>query len=48
MSDVRVTLPDGSPLEVPQGTTVAAVAERIGRRLAAAALAARVNGQVEA
>jgi threonyl-tRNA synthetase len=43
---VRVTLPDGSVREVPRGSTVLAVAESIGARLAKAALAARVDGQV--
>jgi threonyl-tRNA synthetase len=43
---VRVTLPDGSVREYPTGTTVHQVAESIGARLAKAALAGRVDGQV--
>jgi threonyl-tRNA synthetase len=43
---VRVTLPDGSVREVPRGAPVRAVAEAIGPRLAKAAVAARVDGQV--
>ena len=43
---VRITLPDGSVKEFPEGVTVAEVAESIGSRLAKAALAGKVNGQV--
>ena len=43
---VRVTLPDGSIREVPRGAPVRAVAEAIGPRLAKAAVAARLDGQV--
>src|SRR5690606_30920371 len=43
---VRVALPDGSQREYPRGTTVAEVAESIGPRLARAALAGKVDGQV--
>ncbi|HET6230946.1 MAG TPA: threonine--tRNA ligase [Longimicrobiaceae bacterium] len=43
---VRVTLPDGSVREVPRGTTVRGVAETIGSRLAKAALAGKVDGQM--
>ncbi|MHC4396942.1 MAG: threonine--tRNA ligase [Planctomycetota bacterium] len=42
----KVTLPDGSTLEVTDGTTAARLAEQIGPALAKAALAARINGQV--
>ena len=45
-SAVRVTLPDGSVREVPRGSTVRDVAESIGSRLAKAALAGKVDGQV--
>ena len=41
-----VKLPDGSVREVPDGTTVRQVAESIGRGLAKAAVAGKVNGQV--
>jgi threonyl-tRNA synthetase len=41
-----VKLPDGSQLEVAEGTTVAEVANRIGSRLAQAAVAARLNGKL--
>ena len=43
MSDVTVTLPDGSFLQVPAGTPVLGVAESISPRLAKAALAAVVD-----
>lgn len=43
---IKVTLPDGKVLEVPRGTTPREVAERIGPRLAKAALAARANEQI--
>jgi threonyl-tRNA synthetase len=42
----KVTLPDGSILTVSEGTTVKQVAEQIGARLAKAAIAAKVNGQL--
>jgi threonyl-tRNA synthetase len=43
---LRVTLPDGTVKEVPAGTTVLEVAESIGSRLAKAALAGKVDGEV--
>jgi threonyl-tRNA synthetase len=46
MSEISVRLPDGKQLAVPAGTTVLAVAERIGRGLARAALAGRFDGQL--
>ena len=46
MSQVRITLPDGSIREVASGTTSRQVAESIGPGLARAALAARVNEQL--
>ena len=46
MSSIHVTLPDGSSVEMPEGTRAMALAERIGPRLARAALAAEVNGEV--
>ncbi len=46
MSTVRLTLPDGSVRDMPQGTTGRALAEAIGPGLAKAALAARVDGAV--
>ncbi|CAN5689328.1 threonine--tRNA ligase [soil metagenome] len=45
-SSIRVTLPDGTVREYPSGTTVHDVAASIGSRLAQAALAGRVNGEV--
>jgi threonyl-tRNA synthetase len=39
-------LPDGSTMEFPVGTTPREVAERLGKRLAQAAIAAKVNGQI--
>jgi len=42
----RITLPDGSKLDVNDGITAAQLAEQIGPGLAKAALAARINGQL--
>jgi threonyl-tRNA synthetase len=44
---LRLTLPDGSVREVPDGTLPRAVVESIGPRLAKAAVAVVVNGQVQ-
>src|SRR5688500_5686634 len=41
-----IELPDGSKHEVPDGTTVGQLAESIGRGLAKAAVAGRVDGKV--
>ncbi len=46
MSDLRITLPDGSVKEVPSGTSGLELARMIGPGLARAALAIRVNGQL--
>jgi threonyl-tRNA synthetase len=43
---IHVTLPDGSVRSEPAGTTARDIAEAIGPRLAQAAVAARVNGDV--
>jgi threonyl-tRNA synthetase len=43
---MHVELPDGSKREVPDGATVADVAASIGRGLAKAAIAGKVNGKV--
>ncbi len=43
---IRITLPDGSEREVHRGTTVLEVAESIGPRLARAAVAGKVDGEV--
>jgi threonyl-tRNA synthetase len=43
---MHVQLPDGSQREVPDGATVADVAASIGRGLAKAAIAGKVNGKV--
>ena len=43
---IQVTLPDGSVRAAPAGTTARDIAEKIGSRLARAAVAARVNGDV--
>jgi len=43
---MNVELPDGSKREVPDGATVADVAASIGRGLAKAAIAGKVNGKV--
>lgn len=45
-SVVHVTLPDGSVREYPQGITIAEAVAQIGRGLARAALAAKVDGRV--
>jgi threonyl-tRNA synthetase len=46
MAAIRVTLPDGSPLELPEGATGADAAAAIGAGLARAALALRADGQL--
>src|SRR6476646_2065897 len=46
MSEITVTLPDGSPRRVPAGSTPADVAAGISPRLAKAALAAVVDGRL--
>ena len=43
---VKVTLPDGSVRELPRGASARDLAEGIGSRLARAAIAAKVDGQV--
>ncbi len=43
---IKVTLPDGKILEVEKGASVLQVAEKIGPRLAKAALGAKVNGEL--
>ncbi|HEU5208772.1 MAG TPA: threonine--tRNA ligase [Longimicrobiales bacterium] len=43
---IKVTLPDGKEIELVDGATPRDVAERIGSRLAKAAVAAKVNGGV--
>jgi threonyl-tRNA synthetase len=43
---VTVTLPDGSTRTVPAGTTLRAIAEGIGPRLAKDALAGKIDGKV--
>jgi threonyl-tRNA synthetase len=44
MASLTVTLPDGSSREMPAGSTAADIAASIGRGLAKAAVAARLNG----
>jgi threonyl-tRNA synthetase len=44
--EIRLKLPDGSERTVLAGTTARAVAEQLGPRLARAAVAARVDGEV--
>ena len=46
MKEIEVGLPDGRTLHVPLGSTVFEVAERIGKGLARAALAGRVDGEL--
>src|SRR5215472_8133602 len=43
---ITLRLPDGSIKQVPEGTTPRQVAEGIGKRLAQAAIAAKVNGTI--
>ncbi|MAG16165.1 threonine--tRNA ligase [Candidatus Woesearchaeota archaeon] len=43
---VKVTLPDGSAKQFPSGVTAKKVAESIGKRLAADAVVAEVNGEL--
>src|SRR3954465_13938853 len=43
---MKVTLPDGSPLELPDGATGADAARAIGEGLARAALGVRQNGDL--
>jgi threonyl-tRNA synthetase len=42
----QITLPDGSTLEIADGTTAKQLAEQIGSGLAGAAVAAKINGQL--
>ena len=46
MSAVRLTLPDGSEKECERGTTVLQVAQSIGSRLAQAAVAGKLDGEL--
>ncbi len=45
MSDIQITLPDGSVRTLPQGATVRALAAAIGAGLAKAAIAGKINGE---
>jgi threonyl-tRNA synthetase len=42
----QITLPDGSTLEITNGTTAKQLAEKIGPGLAKAAIAAKINGRL--
>ncbi|MEE9606421.1 MAG: threonine--tRNA ligase [Myxococcota bacterium] len=46
MTEIQVRLPDGKTLEVPSESTVLSVAQRIGKGLARAALAGRIDGRL--
>ncbi len=46
MSEITITLPDGTEQRVPAGTTPLEVAKSISRRLADDAIVAKVNGQL--
>jgi threonyl-tRNA synthetase len=46
MSEINVTLPDGSIKSVPVGTTPLSIAQSISKRLADDAIVARVNGEL--
>jgi threonyl-tRNA synthetase len=43
---IQITLPDGSVRSHPAGTTARAIAQDIGPRLAKAAVAVKVDGEV--
>jgi len=45
MDEIKVTLPDGSSQEYPAGVTPLEIAQSIGKRLAKAAVAAKINGE---
>jgi threonyl-tRNA synthetase len=44
MSNITISLPDGSTRELPEGATALDLAASIGKRLASAAVAAKVDG----
>jgi len=46
MPNIRITFPDGSSKDFPQGITAREVAQSVGSRLAAEALVAKVDGQL--
>jgi threonyl-tRNA synthetase len=46
MANVQITFPDGTVKEFPQGSTALEVAKSIGPRLAADALAAKLDGRL--
>jgi threonyl-tRNA synthetase len=46
MSEIQIRLPDGNTLAVPRGSTVLEVAGTIGRGLAKAAFAGRIDGRL--
>ncbi len=46
MSEIQICLPDGKTLTLPAGSTVLSIAERIGKGLARAALAGRIDGRL--
>lgn len=46
MSNVKITFPDGNIAEYPKEISIMEIAEKIGPRLAMAALAAKVNGKL--
>jgi threonyl-tRNA synthetase len=46
MSDIKVTLPDGSQRNLPQGSTIYDLAASIGAGLAKAAIAGKIDGKL--
>jgi threonyl-tRNA synthetase len=46
MSEIAITLPDGSRLQAPAGSTPLDIARSLGRRLAEDAVVARLNGEL--
>lgn len=47
MKSISIRLPDHSTVELPEGSTARDLSERIGPRLAKAAVGARINGRVQ-
>ena len=44
---IKITLPDGSSKEYESGVTASKIAENIGKGLAKAAIAAKINGELK-
>ena len=46
MSEIKINLPDGSSMEVPQNFTVADLADKISEGLGRVAVAAKINENI--